>query len=106
MPRTYYIWAEHSGGQSVSHPCTAGVYSDPTDQWSATVVAENEQQAQEEGRKLLAATLDRWEPCSCRRHLQPGSDSWWGSVSIIASLKPYPDYVSDDDLTQPDQPTD
>lgn len=98
---TYHVWAEHSSGQSVSHPCETGVYSDPTDYWSAQVDADNEQAAAAEGQKLLAATLDGWEPCSCRRHLQPGSDAWWGSVSIIASLAPYPDYVGDEE----DSPT-
>jgi len=94
--RTYHVWAEHVAGQSVGHPCKTGVYSDPTDFWSTQVEAESEDDAVEEGRKQLAAHVAEYETCDCRRHAKPGSDAWWGSVSIIASWEPFPEYVGDD----------
>lgn len=93
---TYHIWAEHTSGQSVGHPCTTGVFSDPTDQFSEVVEAESEAAAEEMGRKLLAKIVEESEPCSCQRHWQAGSNSWWGGVAIIASRAAYPKYVGDD----------
>lgn len=92
---TYHIWAEHTDGASVGHPCRKGIYSDPTDQFSETVDAENEDAAREIGQKRLQAIVDEAETCQCERHLAPGWDSWWNSVTIIASRTPYPKYVGD-----------
>lgn len=93
----YHVWAEHTAGASVGHPCTAGVYSDPTDQWSEEIEAENEDSAREIAHAKLAETLKDAEPCGCEFHHCPGSDRWWNSVHITVSRKPYPNYQSDED---------
>lgn len=94
---TYHLWAEHTGGASISHPCTAGVWSDPTDSWSPTVEAETEDEARQIGERMLRELCDEYEPCKCHRRLSPGWDSWWNSVCVTASRTPYPRYTGDEE---------
>lgn len=93
---TYYVWAEHCSGASVGHPCLTGVFSDPTDQWSEEIEAESEEAAQEIGKQRLAKIVEDSQPCACRRHEQAGSDRWWNSVALIASLSAFPTYTRDE----------
>lgn len=74
--------AEHSGGGSVSHPCRTGVYHDPTDMWQVEIEAESEKEATSAALRMLRAEVEEYQPCTCRLAHQPGSESWWNSVSI------------------------
>jgi len=85
-PGPYWrVTAEHCGGASVGHPCTTGVYSDPTDSFSEVVAAATEEEAIDKGQAMLAALVDGWEPCACKRHEKPGWDRWWNSVTMSAA---------------------
>jgi hypothetical protein len=92
---TYYIWAEHTLGESVSHPCRAGAYEDPADLLDLSVLADSEAAAEWRGWVELERTLEARPPCPCGRSERAGTDRWRDSVSVIASRTPYPDYTSD-----------
>lgn len=96
MKRTYYCTAEHTSGASVDHPCTTGIYSDPTDVFDEQVEAENQEAAHEEAMRRLEEIVDGRDPCRCQRKLEPGSNSWWDSICISCSRIPYPDFLDDD----------
>lgn len=81
----FRITAEHCNGESVDHPCTKGIYSDPTECFERVVEAETEQAAIDAGQDLLAELVDGAEPCDCRRKCQPGSDRWWNSVALSSA---------------------
>ena len=78
----YKITAEHCNGASVSHSCTTGIYSDPTDYFQEKIEANSEEEANFIGLRRLQQIVEDSEPCHCHRHLEPGYDSWWNSVSI------------------------
>ena len=80
MKMTFAATAEHCSGQSVSHPCTTGIFADPTDHFQRTVEAESLADAEEVARKALADSCDI--TCSCQRRESAGSNSWWASVAI------------------------
>jgi hypothetical protein len=96
MMTTYYCTAEHTSGGSVGHPCTHGVYSDPTEQFSETIEADNQEAAEKIAYQRLEAIVEETEPCNCRRQLKPGNASWWNSVCVTVSRIPYPDFLDDD----------
>lgn len=73
---------EHGGGASVGHPCTDGVYDDPSEFWEVDVDADDIDEAEELAHAQLCEAVDVMEPCRCHRRLQPGSDRWWESVCI------------------------
>ena len=76
--------AEHTSGGSVGHACTRGVYSDPTESWTAVVKADSISAAVSAGLAELRAHIDDWEPCNCVRKSEPGYTSWWNSVCVRA----------------------
>ena len=78
----YRITAEHTKGKSVGHPCVDGVYSDPTDSFECEVFAADEDEAERKAQTELDLVVDASDVCKCRRHLQPGSDSWLNSVAF------------------------
>lgn len=81
---TFRVTAEHCSGKSVSHPCVDGVYEDPANDFETVVEAADESAAERIAMAELLAIADAAEPCKCRRHLCPGSDSWANSVALIA----------------------
>lgn len=74
--------AEHTSGASVGHPCTRGVYSDPTDMWQEEIEADGLSEANEKAHAALSKIVEEYDPCNCQRKEQPGSNRWWASVSI------------------------
>lgn len=72
--------AEHCNGKSVSHPCTKGVYPDPTDDFQTTIEGMRREAAQDEAQARLLEIVRHVKPCDCSRQLEPGSDAWWNSV--------------------------
>lgn len=90
--KTYYVWAEHSNGQSAAHTCCTGAYDDPTDSFERAVSAETAEEAQELGERLLAERVAGWPPCACGRPNRVGTEAWWRSASVIVSATPYPEY--------------
>ena len=93
--KTYHLWAEHTAGQSIGHPCSTGVWDDPTERLDCTIDAESEADAETIGMQELEAIVAKYTPCDCRRKLSAGNDRWWSSVRIVASLAAYPEYVGD-----------
>ena len=81
----YEITAEHTQGRSVSHPCTNGVYDDPTDEFSVVVDAESEDEAVGVGWDALDKIVRASQPCDCKRHLQAGGEQWTESVCLTAT---------------------
>jgi hypothetical protein len=93
---TYYLWAEHTRGKSVSHPCTRGVWSDPAEALDFQVEAENEDEARDAGVAELERLVSEARVCDCPRRLQAGSNDWWESVVVAVSRTPYPKYTGDE----------
>ena len=80
---TFVINAEHTSGQSVGHPCTKGVYSDPSDSLcGCTVEAASEEQAERLAWEKLRELVEAAKPCDCHRKLEPGFNRWWDSVTV------------------------
>lgn len=92
---TYHIWAEHTGGQSLSHPCRKGVYDDPAERLDMTVEAESEEAAELHGMAELRRIVADYQPCDCERGNRLIGDAWWDSVVVTASRDQYPSYVGD-----------
>lgn len=82
--KTYQLTAEHTSGQSVSHPCRSGVYDDPVNTFDEIVEAESAEEAERIGLTRLMVAAQEASPCDCARQLQPGSDSWANSVIVTA----------------------
>lgn len=80
----YKITAEHCSGGSVGHPCTKGIYSDPTDDFEVRVETDTQEDAEVLGAERLRDRVDTWGACDCQRKRLPGSNAWWASVAIIA----------------------
>ena len=80
---TYTVTAEHTQGKSVSHPCSRGIYDDPSDGFEFECEAETPEQAEELAYAELSRLVEDSQPCHCKRHLQAGSESWWNSVTVI-----------------------
>lgn len=78
----YRITAEHTLGQSVSHPCRTGVYDDPVDLLDATIEAVDTEAAVREGTRQLFELCAERQPCACGR--APGSARWWDSATVSA----------------------
>jgi hypothetical protein len=100
--RTYYCWAEHTAGKSIGHSCSTGSFSDPSDDWILEVTAENQDEAYVLAGKQFEAHVKDWEEnnreaCCCGKYSGSLWNSWWDSVAVITSLKPYPEYWNDDD---------
>lgn len=74
--------AEHTAGESVSHPCRKGIYSDPTDDFQWDVTAIDYDAAVRVASRTLYRIAESAAACDCHRKLSPGSDSWIGSVAV------------------------
>lgn len=77
--------AEHTAGTSVGHPCSKGIYSDPTDHWEEDIEARDEEDAQHKAFKSLQKLVSDYPACDCRRKLEPGSNRWWNSVIVTVT---------------------
>lgn len=86
MKFVYRVTARHCSGKSVSHPCRPGVYDDPTDNFDEMIGATSHDEAINQGYAILREMVASYEPCACRRGLNPGSEAWWESVSLSARL--------------------
>jgi hypothetical protein len=82
--------ADHSGGESVGHPCRRGVFSDPTDSWQAEIEGESIAECEALALADFARAVGDPEPCGCERELCAGSHSWWGSVTVKLSPRNIP----------------
>lgn len=74
--------AEHTSGQSVSHPCRTGAYDDPTESWQPEIEADSLAGAQMAAQRDLAARVAGWNQCVCGRSKYVGNNDWWNSVAI------------------------
>lgn len=83
----YIVTAEHCCGASVSHPCSRGVFTDPTEDFEMEVEAKDEDEAVRHGHDSLWALAEGSAACDCRRRLRAGSNAWWNSVAIHATPK-------------------
>lgn len=92
----WIVTAEHTQGKSVDHPCTSGIYSDPTDSLDLAVEAGDWAEAEQAGREELERLIAEANPCDCRRREEPGGESWWSSVVIHAK----PEFFGEHDTHQ------
>ncbi len=81
--KIWEIVAEHCKGKSISHPCSHGIFSDPTELIDGERVAsDSEEKAEEFASDKLREMITETGTCHCQRRLEAGSDSWWDSVCI------------------------
>ncbi|KKN50732.1 hypothetical protein LCGC14_0629940 [marine sediment metagenome] len=83
----YLVTFEHTGGKSVNHLCTHGVYDDPANDYEFEIKAGSVDKAEELGLQYLAQIVCKIGPCQCRRKLQPGSEAWWISIASYVTLR-------------------
>lgn len=78
----FIVTAEHTAGRSVDHPCTRGVYSDPTNHFQITVEVNDLLDAISRGHTELETIVTDSNPCDCHRKRRPGGREWWDSVIV------------------------